>query len=87
MFYAMGIDSCKSGTVGKNHFVDPNNFRDNNCTHFFHHYPVESIDFFMQQSAFREHMSYAPAKEFTDTEEHIYSEVKSRDWWRNEQVH
>jgi len=31
-------------------------------------------------------MSYAPAKEFNDAEERIYSEVKSSDWWWNEQV-
>ena len=40
----------------------------------------------MQQPVFREHMSDAPAKEFNDAEEHIYSEVKSSDWWWNEQV-
>ena len=31
-------------------------------------------------------MSYAPAKEFNDAEECIYSEVKSSDWWWNDQV-
>jgi len=40
----------------------------------------------MQLAAFKEYMSYAPAKEFNDTDEHIYSEVKSSDWWWNEQV-
>jgi hypothetical protein len=32
-------------------------------------------------------MSYAPAKEFSDAEERIYSEEKSSDLWWNEQVH
>jgi hypothetical protein len=33
-----------------------------------------------------EHMSYAPAMEFNDAEECIYSEVKSPDCWWHEQV-
>jgi hypothetical protein len=40
----------------------------------------------MQQPAFNEHMSYAAAKEFNDAVERIYSEVKSNDWWWNEQI-
>jgi len=32
-------------------------------------------------------MSHAPTKEFNDAEECIYSEVKSSNWWWNEQVH
>jgi len=47
----------------------------------------ERIEILMQQPAFREHMSYAPAKEFNDAEERIYSEVKWSNWWWNEQVH
>jgi hypothetical protein len=39
----------------------------------------------MEQPAFRIHMLYAPVKEFNDAEECIYSEVKSSDWWWNEQ--
>ena len=39
----------------------------------------------MQLPAFREHMSYASAKEFNDAEEPIYSGVKSSHWWWNEQ--
>jgi hypothetical protein len=40
----------------------------------------------MQPPAFSEDMSYAPAKEFDDAEERIYSEVKSSNWWWNEEV-
>jgi len=40
----------------------------------------------MQPPAFSEHMSYAPANEFNDAEECIYSHMKSSDWWWNEQV-
>jgi hypothetical protein len=40
----------------------------------------------MEQSEFMEHMSYAPAKEFNEAEECIYSEVKSSDRWWTEQV-
>jgi len=86
MFYAMGIDSCKSGTVCYFCLADPNNLRVDDYTLFSYRNPVEWIEFLMQQPAFREHKSYAPAKEFNDAEERIYSEMKSSDWWWNEQV-
>jgi len=86
MSYAMGIDSWKSGKVCYNRLADSNNLRDDDYTHFFYRNPVECIEFLMQQPAFREHMSYAPAKEFNDAEERIYSAVKSSDWWWNEQI-
>jgi len=35
----------------------------------------------MQQPAIREHVSYAPAKEYNEAEEHIYSEVESSGRW------
>jgi hypothetical protein len=66
--------------------ADPNNLRDDDYTRFFYRNPVECIEFLMQQPAFREHMLYAPAKEFNDAEEHIYSEVKSSAWCWNEHV-
>ena len=40
----------------------------------------------MQQSVFREHMSYAPETEFNEAQERIHLEVKSCDWWWNEQA-
>jgi len=86
MSYAMGIESWKSGKVCCNCLPDANNLRDNDYTRFFYHNPVECIEFLMQQPAFREHISYAPAKEFNDAEERIYSEVQSSNWWWNEQV-
>jgi len=84
MSYAMGIDSWKSNKVCYNCLADRNNLRHNDYTYFFYRNPVECI--VMQQPAFREHMAYAPAKKFNDAEERIYSEVKSSDWWWNEQV-
>jgi len=86
MSYTMGIDSWISGKVCYNRLAYSNNLRDDDYTRFFYRNPVECIEFLMQQPGFREHMSYAPAKEFNDAEEHIYSEVKSSDWWWNEQV-
>ena len=83
----MGIDSWKSGKVCHNRLPNPNNLRDDNYTLFCYRNPVECVEFLMQQPAFREHMSYAPAKEFNDdAEERIYSEVKSSDWGWDEQV-
>jgi len=87
MSYLMGIDSWKSGKVCYNCFADPNHLCNDDYTHFFYCNPVESIEVLMQQPAFWEHMSYAPAKEFNDAAERIYWEVKSSDWWWNEQLH
>ena len=69
-----------------NRLADPNNLRDDDYTRFFFRNPAECTEFLMQQPAFREHMMYAPAKKFNDAEKHIYSEVKSSNWWLNEQV-
>ena len=66
MSYAMGIDSWKSGKVRYNRLADPNNLHDDDYTRFFFRNPVECIEFLMQQPVFREHMLYAPAKEFND---------------------
>jgi hypothetical protein len=81
MSYTMGIDSWKSSKVCYNHLANLNNHRDNDYTLFFYRNPVECTEFLMQQPAFMEHMSYAPAMEFNDAEECIYSEVKSPDCW------
>jgi len=86
MSYTTGINSWKSSKVCYNRLADPSNLRNDYCTRFFHHNPVECIELLMQWPAFREHMSYAPGKEFNDAEERIYSEVESSDWWWNEQV-
>jgi hypothetical protein len=80
MSYAMGIDSWKSGKGSYNRLAVPNNLRDDDYTRFFHPNLVECIEFLRQQPAFREHMSYAPAKKFNDAEECIHSEVRSSDW-------
>ena len=87
MSYAIGIDSWKTGKVCCNCYPHPNNHHDDDFTHFFYCNPDECIEVLMQQPPFRENMSYAPAKEFNDAEECIYSHVKSCDWWWNEQVH
>jgi len=81
LLHLLLIDCWKSGKVCYNRLANPNNLRDNDYTRFFYRNLVEYIEFLMQQPAFREHMSYAPAKEFNDAEECIYSEVKSSDWW------
>jgi hypothetical protein len=83
---AMGIDSWKSGKVCYNRLADTKNLRNHDYTHFLHRNPVECIEFLLQQPAFREHISSAPAEELNDAEQHIYSVVKSYDWWWNEQL-
>jgi len=77
--YAKGIDSSKSGTVCYNRMANPDNLRDDDYACFFYCNPVDCIEFLMQQPAFREHTSYAPANEFNDAKEWIYSGVKSSD--------
>jgi len=87
MSYAKRFESWKSGKVCISYLADANNLRDDDYTRCFSRNPVECIELLMQQPVFREHMLYAPAKEFNNAEEHIYSEVKSHDWLWNEQVH
>jgi len=79
MSYAMGINSWNSGTLGNNCLADRNNLLDGDYTCCFYCNPVECIECLMQQFAFREHTSYAPAKELIEPDKRIYSEVKSRD--------
>ena len=86
MSYAMGIDSWISGKVCYNRLANSNNLHADDYTCFFYCTAVECIEFLMQRFAFREHLSYAPAKEFHDAGEHIYSDVKSSNWWWNEHV-
>jgi hypothetical protein len=71
MSYAIGIDYWQSGKVCYNRLANPNNLRDDDYPLFFYRNPVECIEFLMPQPTFREH---------------IYSEVKTNDWWWNEQV-
>jgi len=54
---------------------------DDEYTCFLYCNPVDCIEFLMEEHAFREYMSYAPAQEFNDAEELIFSQVKSSDWW------
>jgi len=68
MSYSMGIDSSKLSNVCYNSLADPHNLHDDENTCFFCRNPVECIEFLMQQLAFREHLSYALAKEFNDPE-------------------
>jgi len=84
--YMMGIDSGKSRKLCYNCLADPYNIRDADYTCFYFRNFDESFEFLMQQPAVREHMSYAPAKEFNDVVECLYSEVKSSDWCCNEQI-
>jgi len=80
MFYTMALNSKKCGEVCYNCLADSNNLRDNDYTSFFYCDSVECIEFLLQQPAFREHMSYAPAQEFTDADKCSYLEVKSSNW-------
>jgi len=83
----MGIIFWESGKVFYSCLADLNNFHNDNFECFYYCNPVERIQSIIQQPAFSEHMSCAPAQEFNDAEKRVYSEVKSSDWWWNERVH
>jgi len=72
MSYMMGNDSWKSRELCYNHLADPNSVHDDGFTYHFYPNPAECNEFLMQQSAFRQHMSYAPEKESNDAEKCIY---------------
>jgi hypothetical protein len=80
MFYAIGIDFWKSSKVYHNRLAELNNHCDDNYTRSPYCNSVECIEFLIKHPAFRDHMSYAPAKKFNDDKEHIYLEGKSSDW-------
>jgi len=86
MSYSMGIDFWKSGKVCYNCLADPNSLHNDEFTKFFYSNPGECFEFIMQHSAIREHMFYAQVKALNEAEDCIYSEVKSNDWWWNEQI-
>jgi hypothetical protein len=86
MTYALGIDSWKSGKVSYAGLVNSEALRDDGKTRVFYRDPVNCIEFLLQQSAFKEHMVYAPIKDYNELGERVYSEVHTCDWWWNEQV-
>jgi len=77
----MGIEFWTLGKVCYNDLANPNNLRKDDYTRFFERNPVECIEIPIQPPEFGEHISYAPAKQFKDAEDCIYSEVKSSNWW------
>ena len=76
MLYLVGINCLKSNTVSYHCLADPNDCCTDDYRHFYYCKMVESIGFFMQQPAFREHMLYALSMEFDNGEGSIYYEVK-----------
>jgi len=72
MTYVIDINCWKWGTGSYSRLVDPKNLRDDDSTFFHYCNSVVCIKFLMQQPAFREHRSYAPAKEFNEAVECIH---------------
>jgi len=75
------IDSRPWGRMSYNRLADPINLRNSNYIRFCYCSSVECIEFLMQQPAFSERMSYAPAKEYNAAMERTYSDVESSIWW------
>jgi hypothetical protein len=86
MTYALGIYLWKSGKVSYASPVDSEALWNDGKTPVYYRDPVDCIEFLFQQSAFKEHMVYAPIKDYNELGERVYSEVHTCDWWWNEQV-
>jgi len=84
MSYIIGIDYWKSGNLYSNSLADPNNLHHHDYTPWIYCNHIRCIHFVIQQPAFREYTTYAPAKQSNDAAERIHSDVKSSDWWWNE---
>jgi len=87
MIYATVMDCLKLGEPCYNLFVNPYNLCDDEYTCFLYRNPVQCIELHIRQPPFQEYMLHAAAKEFNDAEKHIYSAVKSIDWWLNKTIH
>lgn len=86
MSYELGMQTWKTGKVSFNRSDGGNRFSDAPFTSFYYRNPVTCIEFLLRQSAFKEHMTYAPVREYNDENERVYSELHTGDWWWRMQV-
>ena len=86
MEYELDISSWKRGLVEFTLPGSESSRSEDRMAAFWYRNPVTCIEFLMKQPAFREHMAYAPRKEYNEVGERMYSEIKSGDWWWRKQV-
>jgi len=53
---------------------------------YFYRNPMDCIRFLLKQPAYRDHMAYAPVRQYNDLGERIYTELHTADWWWRTQV-
>ena len=83
MTYDLGMHTWKSGRVS---FDRSNQNAGNQLTQFYYRDPVPCIEFLLRQTAYKEHMTYAPVKEYNEQNERVYLELHTGDWWWRMQV-
>jgi hypothetical protein len=84
--YELGMHTWKSGKVCFTR-PDASNVATNlRFTQFFYRNPITCIEFLLRQTAYKEHMTYAPLKVYNEMNERVYSELYTGDWWWKVQV-
>ena len=53
---------------------------------FYFRDPLACVAYLMKQPCFRDHLVYAPIREYDPTGERMYSEMHTAEWWWNMQV-
>lgn len=86
MVYELGMHTWKTGKVSFNRSDTGNRISTTAYTSFYYRNPVTCIEFLLRQSAYKEHMTYAPVREYNDENERVYSELHTGDWWWRMQV-
>ena len=59
---------------------------DDRPTKYYYRNPLELVTYMLSQPAYKDHLVYAPVKEYNADGERIYSELHTGDWWWRTQV-
>jgi len=55
-------------------------------TTYYYRSPLSCIEYLLKQPCFRNHLVYAPVREYNESGERMYSEMHTADWWWAVQV-
>ena len=55
-------------------------------TTYYYRSPLSCIEYLLKQACFRDHLVYAPVREYNQAGERMYSEMHTADWWWSTQV-
>ena len=56
------------------------------CITYYYRSPLVCIRYLLKQPCFRDHLVYAPVREYNEAGERMYSEMHTADWWWSTQV-